>query len=434
MKVLLNSFQLNILDDHLSKHSLKNPAQWGFAKGLSAEGMLLSLTNRWKMELDKGLTVGAIFVDFRKAFDSLSHNILSLKLQAVGICGNLHEWLMNYLSDRCQCTLVNGYISDLTLVQYGIPQGSLLGPRLYTIYVNDLPDAITLGNVLMYADDTTLYCIGKSFDEVCLKLNKVFDELRLWSLRPKLSIHPIKTEAMILTKQGFIGPALPIVFGDKYVNVVDHTTCLGLTIDNCLSWSKHVCHIKKHFSQKVGALKRMRQLPPKVLEEIYFKSIIPAVIYGIVVWGNCSSAMLNSLNPIHDRAARLIHDQDDLQSLNWLPLSYFYKRRLLLFMFDVIKHNVPDDLASLFTLKSGSRPSRRGSQFVIPRVKYEIRKQSIQYRGPTIWTFLNRLININESISKDKFKQILRRFSKDINNFSFRAPMIANKHDHYVYF
>ena len=196
----------DILDDYLSKHSLKNPAQWGFAKGLSAEGMFLSVTNRWKMELDKGLTVGAIFVDFKKAFDSLSDNILSLKLQAVGICGNLHEWLMNYLSDRCQCTLVNGCISDLTLVQYGIPQGSLLGPRLYTIYVNDLPDAITLGNVLMYADDTILY----SFDEVCLKLNKVFDELRLWS------IHPIKTAAVILTKQYFIGPAPPILFGDKY--------------------------------------------------------------------------------------------------------------------------------------------------------------------------------------------------------------------------
>ena len=94
----------------------------------------------------------------------------------------------------------------------------------------------------------------------------------------------------------------------------------------------------------------MRQLPPKVLEEIYFKSIIPAVIYGIVVWGNCSSAMLNSLTPIHERAARLIHDQDDLQSLNWLPLSYFYNRRLLLFMFDVIKHNVPDDLADPYLL------------------------------------------------------------------------------------
>ena len=109
------------------------------------------------------------------------------------------------------------------------------------------------------------------------------------------------------------------------------------------------------FSQKVVALKRMRKLPPNVVEEIYFKSIIPGVIYGIVVWGNCSSAMLNSLNPIHERAARLIHNKDDLQSLNWLPLSYFYNRPLLLFMFDVMKRNVPDDFPSLLTLKSGSR-------------------------------------------------------------------------------
>ena len=132
-------------------------------------------------------------------------------------------------------------------------------------------------------------------------------------------------------------------------------------------------------------------------------------------------------DPIHERddidEMRLIHYKDDLQSVDWLPLSYFHNRRLLLFMFDVIKDNVPDDFASLFTLKSGSRSLRRGSQFVIPRVKYEIGKQSFQYRGPTNWTFLNRLININESISKDKFKQILRRFSKDINNFSFRAPI-----------
>ena len=129
----------------------------GLCKGLSAEGMLLSLTDRWKMELDKGLTVGAILEDFRKASDSLSPNILSLKLQAAGICGDLHEWLMNYLNDRCQCTLENGFISDLTL-------------EFLRVF------SITLGNVSMYADDATIYCIGKSFDEVCLKLSKVFDE------------------------------------------------------------------------------------------------------------------------------------------------------------------------------------------------------------------------------------------------------------------
>jgi hypothetical protein len=111
-----------IIDEYLNKFSLKSPSQWGFTKGLSAEGMLLSITDRWKMELDKGMTVGAIFVDFRKAFDSISHDILSLKLQAVGLCGNLHEWLMHYLKDRYQYTVVNGCTSDLYLVQYGVPQ------------------------------------------------------------------------------------------------------------------------------------------------------------------------------------------------------------------------------------------------------------------------------------------------------------------------
>ena len=148
-----------IIDEFLNESSLKSPSQWGFTKGLSAEGMLLTMTDRWKMDLDKGMSVGAIFVDFRKVFDSISHNILSLKLQAVGLSGDLHEWLMHYLKDRYQCTVVNGCASDLDLVQYGVPQGSLLGPRLYTIYVNDLPDAITLGDVLMYADDTTIYCV-----------------------------------------------------------------------------------------------------------------------------------------------------------------------------------------------------------------------------------------------------------------------------------
>ena len=125
--------------------------------------------------MDKGMIVGAIFVDFKKAFDSISHNILSLKLQAIGLSGNLHEWLMDYLKDRFQYTVVNGHPSNLDEVKYGVPQGSLLGPRLYTIYVNDLPNSITSGDVFMYADDTTLYCVGKNFDQVCSQLNNILD-------------------------------------------------------------------------------------------------------------------------------------------------------------------------------------------------------------------------------------------------------------------
>jgi hypothetical protein len=99
---------------------------------------------------------------------------------------------------------------------------------------------------------------------------------------------------MILNKSCFIGPAPPIYFGNKYVKVVNHTTCLGLVIDNRLTWSMHINFVKKTFIQKVGALRRMKKLPTKVLEEIYFKSIIPAVTYGIVVWGNCSSVIMDT--------------------------------------------------------------------------------------------------------------------------------------------
>lgn len=429
---LLEHQVCNIIDEHLSNSSLKSSSQWGFTKGLSSEGMLLKMTDTWKMNMDKGMIVGAIFVDFKKAFDSISHNILSLKLQAIGLSGNLHEWLMDYLKHRFQYTVVNGHPSNLDEVKYGVPQGSLLGPRLYTIYVNDLPNAITSGDVFMYADDTTLYCVGKNFDQVCSQLNNILEQLLLWSTMNKLCIHPVKSEVMILSKTSFIGPVPPIHFGNNFINVVNHTTCLGLIIDNRLTWAMHVDHVKKSFAQKVGALKRMKKLPVKVLEEIYFKSIVPAVSYGIVVWGNCNYSIMESLNPIHARAARVIHQDKSLEKLNWLPISYIYKRRLLLLMHDVLNDKI---LYPPFNLRLGNRPSRTGGlQVEIPRVNYKVGKESAQYRGPVIWNFIARLANFNVNIQKDSFKNILRRLSQNINSFLFEAPMIAMKDRDFVYF
>lgn len=120
----------------------------------------------WKLAMDKGQIVGAIFIDFQKAFDTVSHDILSFKRHAVGISGPLHKWLMNYLFDRYQYTEINNIRSALLPIKFGISQGSLLGPRLYTIYTNDLPNQVKDGLAMMYADDTTLYTIGSSIDQV----------------------------------------------------------------------------------------------------------------------------------------------------------------------------------------------------------------------------------------------------------------------------
>lgn len=124
------------------------------------------MTEKWKLAMDKGQILGAIFIDFQKAFDTVSHEILSFKLHAVGISGPLHQWLMNYLFDRYQYTEINSKRLALFSIKYGVPQGSLLGPKLYTIYTNDLPNQGEDGLAMMYADDTTLYTIGSSIDQV----------------------------------------------------------------------------------------------------------------------------------------------------------------------------------------------------------------------------------------------------------------------------
>ena len=135
-----------------------------------------------------------------------------------------------------------------------------------------------------------------------------------------MTIHPSKTEAMILAKQQFIGPLQPLHFGPGFVKLVNSTRCLGVTLDNKLSWHSQVDVVKASFSKKIGALRRMSYLPKSTLEEIYFKTIIPSITYGTSVWGNCSQSLLNSLDHIHARACRTV----PLKSK--LPVASRFKR------------------------------------------------------------------------------------------------------------
>ena len=133
-KVLESQF-CRVLDEHLQTHNLYSNNQWGFRKGRSTETLLISMTERWRAALDDNKIVGAIFIDFRKAFDTISHELLPLKLQAVGIMGDSYNWIVDYLKYRSQFTTINGSSSSTKPINYGVPQGSLLGPRLSSIYV-----------------------------------------------------------------------------------------------------------------------------------------------------------------------------------------------------------------------------------------------------------------------------------------------------------
>ena len=253
--------------------------------------------------------------------------------------GSMWHWINDYLSNRVQRTQVNGLRSDLRPVKVGVPQGSLLGPRLFATYVNDLPDHVDRGALYMYADDTAIYVIGDTADEIVLVLQEVLDQVYTWCLKNRLIIHEGKSEAMILSISLFIGPLKPLKLGEDFIRYISSTACLGVTIDDKLSWSQNIKSICVSFNTKVKMLRRISFLPKTImLETLYFKTVIRSVLYGVVVWG--SGSKLKELELIHIRAAtvRLIHklpkgmaDEDILARVGWLPLECFYKFRILIY-------------------------------------------------------------------------------------------------------
>ena len=167
-KVVCNSF-----NDHMISNGILTDRQWGLRRGYSTESLLLHLTESWGSALDRGHKVGVLFIDFRKAFDCVDHIILAEKLKAVGLAGDMWKWINDYLSNCMQGTSVNKSRSDRNPIRVGVPQGSLLGPRLFASYVNDLPDSIASGEVYMYADDTIIYVVGNTVDNITRELQAV---------------------------------------------------------------------------------------------------------------------------------------------------------------------------------------------------------------------------------------------------------------------
>ena len=192
-----------------------------------------------------------------------------MKLQACGIGGNLHKLLTSYLQNRKQFVEINGKSSDSCEVKYGVPQGSLLDPRLYGIQAADLPEVPSEGVLEMFADDTEYYYIGNSLDEITLIIQKSLNETNEWCMKNFLSIHRDKTEVIIISSRNIVGTFQPIRLEDHIVKFVTESECLGMIVDNRLSWCSQVKNASSNLNKKIKQLKRMKSLPSKVYIRVY---------------------------------------------------------------------------------------------------------------------------------------------------------------------
>ena len=168
----------NIIDHVVTRNLLDN-RQWAYKKGKSTEQLLIQITEKWTI-VDRKLLVGVLLVEFTKAFDTVSHNILLQKLNDPDIKGDLWLWLSHYLTKRRQFVRVGGQHSHTQYIPHGVPQGSVLWPTLFSLFTNDLPKSLRSAEPYLYADDTTLHCVTETIDALANILNNALADLKKW--------------------------------------------------------------------------------------------------------------------------------------------------------------------------------------------------------------------------------------------------------------
>ena len=404
------------------------------------------MTETWRAALDSGKVVAVAFIDFKKAFDCVSHDILEMKLKRdFGITGTLLDWIKSYLHGRHQFTVLNGVKSEPLQVSSGIPQGSVLGPTLFTLFTNDLPASVNSGSLYMYADDTTAYCIAESADIAIAQLNMTLKEVYMWCLTNRLTPHPGKSEVMLLSKGAPMGPYPPVLLGTSILRCVTKTRLLGMIVDHNLSWVPHALETKKSFANKLNLLKRFRFLPKDVLKDFYFKVILPSVKYGLVLWGSCcNSDIIDSIERLHCRAARVIFNlpkdmptYDVLSYDQWSTFSLYYKLDILRLFYKAFHNDsLPEPLTKSISENHSHGYSLRGKEFfAIPRFNSRFMKGSLRYRGSVLWNIVlyNEQQKGYSSFYELRQRVVNRAYFNDFNFNALSASTVRHRHRDFVY-
>ena len=253
-------------------------SQSGFKKGDGTVPQLLRLCQEWSRHVDNSAYVGILFFDLRKAFDRVWHDGLLSKLEAAGIRGSAFAWMKSFLTSRRQITTVEGCTSAPAEIGAGVPQGAILSPLLFSVYVNDISSATPASNINLFADDTSAYVSSQAPSVLNSDLQTTADSLSSWFNRWHLSVHPAKTVCMVLRSTGMPPCQLNIKINGNHIAQVTRHRHLGVTFNERLSWKDHVHDVIKKSAKKIGLLRRLgRQLSSTVVRDLYAFSIRPGI-------------------------------------------------------------------------------------------------------------------------------------------------------------
>ncbi len=416
----------NQVYEYLDKNKLLFSHQSGFRSLHSTVTCLLKSTDDWYVNMDQGKYTGMVFIDLKKAFDTVDHEILLAKLKKYGIDGADHSWFKSYLQNRLQFCKVNGTSSSLQSVDCGVPQGSCLGPLLFLMYINDLPMSLRKCNVTMYADDTSISHSTKDINDLNFALNSDLDRLKGWLQGNKLSLNVIKTQAMVVGSRPNLKnisdkkvEAPAFVIDGAEIDIVNNVKYLGVKLDDSLAWDLNTQYLSSKISRALGFLKYAKKIVPKdTLIKMYHGIVEPHFRYCCSVWGGCGETKLQILQKLQNRAARIVTNSSFdvsvsnlIKDLKWQTVNDMIKCETATITYKALSGLAPGYLSNIFKKNSarGIKMNLRNAtaDVLVPRMKTCNGQRAISFRGAKTWNNLPMEVKLAPSLST--FKNRLRR-------------------------
>lgn len=394
--------------------------QYGFRSGHSTIHPVIHLLNACAQAHNERLPEHtlSIFCDLSKAFDIIDHKILLHKLHNMGVRGVALSWFESYLSNRKQYIEIENTKSDVKILKHGVPQGSVLGPLLFLVYVNDI-NTNNDNNTLCFADDTTIFVSSANPHELFLKANESLNKAYDWFCANKLNLNTKKTNYMIISPHKWnLNQNYALKLGNQSISQITSIKFLGINIDEKLNWTTHLSLVNKRISHSLMAIRQVKYyLPLSSLRTLYFALIHPHLMYGIIAWGNAKQTHIKRTQILQKRALRYItqsqyndHTDPLFKTTKILKLSDLYKQQIALFMYDSYCNRLPKSFQDTYPLHCNinrhSYSTRHTNLFATPTPRSDFAAKLPYYSFPKTANSYSEYIT--KALSRNHMKTKIR--------------------------